>query len=89
MTLFSKYLYKQPITENEMSEEKKQCVDRVTHNPKAELEKQILQEGVNVDVLIDYNDLELGKLHVHKGDCVHYCMPGAADVVGARLLESF
>ena len=74
---------------DEMSEEKKQCIDRVTHNPKAELEKQILQEGVNVDVLIDYNDLELGALHVHKGDCVHYCMPGAADVVGARLLESF
>ena len=74
---------------DEMNEEKKQCIDRVTHNPKAELEKQILKAGVNVDVLLDYDDLELGALHVHKGDCVHYCMPGAADVVGARLLESF
>lgn len=67
----------------------KQCVDRVARNPRADLEKQILKAGVNVDVLIDYDDLELGALHVHKGDCLHYCMPGAADLVGARLLLSF
>jgi hypothetical protein len=74
---------------NGMNDEQKQCVNRVTHNPKAELEKQILKSGVNVDVLLDYDDLELGALHVHKGDCLHYCMPGAVDLVGARLLDSF
>eukprot|EP00984_Skeletonema_dohrnii_P006404 scaffold2295_cov93-Skeletonema_dohrnii-CCMP3373.AAC.1 len=72
-----------------MGDEQKQCVDRVARNPRAELEKQILKAGVNVDVLLDYDDLELGALHVHKGDCLHYCMPGAVDLVGARLLESF
>ncbi len=72
-----------------MDSKMKQCVNRVSTNPRAELEKQILKAGVNVDVLIDYDDLELGALHVHKGDCLHYCMPGAADLVGARLLLSF
>eukprot|EP00984_Skeletonema_dohrnii_P026028 scaffold15288_cov91-Skeletonema_dohrnii-CCMP3373.AAC.1 len=74
---------------NGMNDEQKQCVDRVTRNPRAELEKQIIKSGVNVDVLLDYDDLELGALHVHKGDCLHYCMPGAVDLVGARLLDSF
>jgi len=74
---------------NGMNHEQKQCVDRVARNPRAELEKQILKSGVNVDVLLDYDDLELGALHVHKGDCLHYCMPGAVDLVGARLLDSF
>jgi len=72
-----------------MDDKEKQCVDRISRNPRAELEKQIIEAGVNVDVLIDYDDLELGALHVHKGDCLHYCMPGAADLVGARLLMSF
>ena len=73
---------------NQMDESKKQCIDRVSSNPKADLEKEILQEGINIDILLDYDDLELGALHVHKGDCLHYCMPGVVDLVGARLLES-
>ena len=73
----------------QMDESKKQCIDRVSSNPKADLEKKILKAGINVDVLLDYDDLELGALHVHKGDCLHYCMPGVVDLVGARLLESF
>ena len=40
-------------------------------------------------MLLDYDDLELGALHVQRGDCMHYCMPGSADLVAARLLESF
>eukprot|EP00984_Skeletonema_dohrnii_P014962 scaffold6403_cov128-Skeletonema_dohrnii-CCMP3373.AAC.13 len=32
---------------NGMNDEQKQCVNRVTHNPKADLEKQILKSGVN------------------------------------------
>mmetsp|Transcript_21350 Transcript_21350/g.33015 ORF Transcript_21350/g.33015 Transcript_21350/m.33015 type:complete len:433 (+) Transcript_21350:1027-2325(+) len=72
-----------------MGDEQKQCVDRVARNPRAELEKRILKAGVSVDVLLDYDDLELGALHVQRGDCLHYCMPGAADLVAARLLDSF
>jgi hypothetical protein len=74
--------------QHRMDEEKSKCVERVASNPRAELEKRILKEGVNVDVLLDYDDLELGALHVQNGDCAHYCMPGAADLVAARLLES-
>lgn len=71
-----------------MDDVKNQCVERVAYNPRADLEKLILKAGFNVDVLIEYDDLELGALHVQKGDCTHYCMPGAADLVAARLLES-
>lgn len=72
-----------------MKMEEKVCIDSVPTNPKADLEKEILTPGVNVDVLLDYDDLELGRLHVQKGsDCSHYCMPGAPDVVGARLMEA-
>ncbi len=72
-----------------MDDEKSKCVERISHNPRAKMEKRIVKEGVSVDVLIEYDDLDLGALHVQKGDCVHYCMPGAADLVAARLLESF
>ena len=71
-----------------MTAKSRQCVASVTTNPRAELEKELLQPGVNVDVLMDYDDLDLGKMHVRKGhDCSHYCMPGVPDVVGARLLD--
>eukprot|EP00571_Detonula_confervacea_P013467 CAMPEP_0172306346 /NCGR_PEP_ID=MMETSP1058-20130122/7430_1 /TAXON_ID=83371 /ORGANISM="Detonula confervacea, Strain CCMP 353" /LENGTH=410 /DNA_ID=CAMNT_0013018193 /DNA_START=123 /DNA_END=1351 /DNA_ORIENTATION=- len=70
-----------------MTKESKACVDQVQSNPRAELEKELLTPGVNVDVLLDYDDLRLGKMHVRKGnDCSHYCMPGVPDVVAARLL---
>ncbi|KAL7523932.1 hypothetical protein ACHAXR_000365, partial [Thalassiosira sp. AJA248-18] len=74
-----------------MTLESKQCVDQVQFNPRAELEKVILQRpNVSVDVLLDYDDLNLGKMHVHHGhDCSHYCMPGVPDVVAARLMEEF
>eukprot|EP00984_Skeletonema_dohrnii_P005242 scaffold1835_cov95-Skeletonema_dohrnii-CCMP3373.AAC.6 len=79
----------QYIRKDRMDDERSKCVERVSYNPRAELEKRILKAGVNVDVLLDYDDLELGALHVQRGDCMHYCMPGAADLVAARLLESF
>mmetsp|Transcript_10022 Transcript_10022/g.16561 ORF Transcript_10022/g.16561 Transcript_10022/m.16561 type:complete len:438 (-) Transcript_10022:224-1537(-) len=72
-----------------MDGERSKCVERVRYNPRAKLEKRIVKAGVNVDVLLEYDDLELGALHVQRGDCIHYCMPGAADLVAARLLESF
>lgn len=71
-----------------MTKESKQCVDRVQSNPRAELEKELLAPGVNVDALLDYDDLELGAMHVRKNnDCSHYCMPGVPDLVAARLVE--
>lgn len=75
--------------QHNMDEEKSKCVERVALNPRAALEKRILKAGYNVDVLLDWADLELGALHVQKGDCAHYCMPGPADLVAARLLATF
>ena len=71
---------------NRMDDESNKCVSQVPYNPRARVEKRVLKPGVNVDVLLDYDDLELGNLHVHKGDCTHYCMPGAPDLIAARLL---
>lgn len=71
-----------------MTAKSKQCVDIVPSNPRADMEREILMPGINVDVLLDYGDLDLGRMHVSKGDdCSHYCMPGVPDVVAARLLE--
>ena len=71
-----------------MGKVNKVCIDRVDANPRAELEKSLLKPGDNVDVLLDYDDLNLGIMHVHRGnDCTHYCMPGVPDVVAARLLK--
>ena len=72
-----------------MNDERSKCVERVAYNPRAKQEKRILKAGSNVDVMLEYDDLDLGALHVQRGDCLHYCMPGAADLVAARLLESF
>ena len=72
-----------------MDAEKRKCIDRVAYNPRAELEKRMLKPGVNVDAMLDYDDLKLGALHIQKGDCLHYCMPGVVDLVAARLLELF
>lgn len=69
-----------------MDDESSKCVAQVPYNPRARIEMRVLKPGVNVDVLLDYDDLELGNLHVHKGDCTHYCMPGAPDLIAARLL---
>mmetsp|Transcript_14114 Transcript_14114/g.30284 ORF Transcript_14114/g.30284 Transcript_14114/m.30284 type:complete len:112 (-) Transcript_14114:188-523(-) len=63
------------------------CMDRVESNPRADVEKKILSPGVNVDVLLDYDDLDKGVMHVGKSDCSHYCMPGVPDIVAARLLD--
>ncbi len=71
-----------------MGKENKVCIDRVDANPRAELEKELLKPGENVDVLLDYDDLNLGVMHVQRGnDCSHYCMPGVPDVFAARLMK--
>jgi len=73
-----------------MTDESKKCVKEIPSNPRAKVEQELLIPGVNVDVLLDYDDLSLGHMHVQKGDdCSHYCMPGVPDVVGARLVEEF
>jgi hypothetical protein len=47
-----------------------------------------LKSGENVDILIDYEDLNLDMMHVRRGtDCSHYCMMGVPDVVAARLMK--
>jgi hypothetical protein len=72
----------------EMGKTETKCTDRVDSNPRAELEKELLKPGENVDVLFDYDDLNLGMMHVRTGnDCSHYCMPGVPDVVAARLMK--
>jgi hypothetical protein len=71
-----------------MAKENKVCNDRVDANPRAELEKELLLPGENVNVLLDYDDFNLGVMHVQRGnDCSHYCMPGVPDVVAARLMK--
>ncbi|KAL3762388.1 hypothetical protein ACHAW5_004705 [Stephanodiscus triporus] len=71
-----------------MGKVNKVCIDSVHANPRAELEKSLLKPGYNVDVLLDYDDLNLGIMHVQRGnDCTHYCMPGVPDVVAARLMK--
>ena len=71
-----------------MSVGSKQCVNRISANPRADFERKILKVGKNVDAILEYDDLKFGQMHVHHGqDCSHYCMPGVPDVVGAQLLE--
>ena len=73
--------------EQNMTSQTLKCVDQVESNPRAEQEKKMLKPGVNVDVLLDYDDLSLGSMHVQYGDCSHYCMPGPPDGVAARLMH--
>ena len=70
-----------------MTSQTKQCVDQIPSNLRADQEKKMLLPGVNVDVLLDYDDLHLGSMHVQYGDCSHYCMPGPPDGVAARLMH--
>jgi len=65
----------------------RRCIAEVPSNPRADIEKILLQPGINVDALLDYDDLQFGKMHVRNGDCSHYCMPGVPDVVASRLLK--
>ena len=44
--------------------------------------------GGNVDAVVEYDDLDLGSLHMRHTDCSHYCLPGVPDVVAARLLRT-
>ena len=53
MTLFSKYLYKQPIMENEMSEEKKIILEMLKDGKISVEEAEQLLEKVNPDESFD------------------------------------
>ena len=65
------------------------CVPNVTINPRREVELHVWKPGENVDLIFDYDDLELGNLHINMGgtDCTHYCMPGPPDVAASRLVQ--
>ncbi|KAL7543352.1 hypothetical protein ACHAWF_007367, partial [Thalassiosira exigua] len=39
-----------------MDRDQMQCVDRVTSNPRAEAEREILIPGTNVDAVVEYDD---------------------------------
>jgi hypothetical protein len=73
--------------EMSMTPQSMKCVPRIQSNPRADQEKQMLKPGVNVDVLLDYDDLQFGEMHVQYGDCSHYCMPGVPDGVATRLMQ--
>ena len=62
------------------------CRTGVRVNPRQDFELKHLNVS-NVDHILDYQDLELGALHIDKRDCTHYCMPGVPDGVSARLLS--
>ncbi len=70
-----------------MTAESRKCINQIHKNPRSEQEKKMLTPGVNVDVSLDYDDLNLGSMHIQHGDCSHYCMPGVPDVVAARLMQ--
>ena len=78
---------------NMTSPHSKHCLARVANNPRSDLEMSILQPvdpsgGGNVDAVVEYDDLDLGSLHMRHTDCSHYCLPGVPDVVAARLLRT-
>lgn len=62
------------------------CVDRVKSNVRKDKEVKALAPGINVDLVLDYDDLELGSYHIGGNDCSHYCMPGVPDFVASRLI---
>ncbi|KAL3761238.1 hypothetical protein ACHAWU_007055 [Discostella pseudostelligera] len=70
-----------------MTPQSKKCIPGITSNPRADQEKKMLKPGVNGDVLLDYDDLQFGTMHVQYGDCSHYCMPGVPDGVATRLMQ--
>ena len=67
----------------------KGCVPNLKVNPRREVELQVWKPGENVDLIFDYEDLELGTHHIDMGgkDCTHYCMPGPPDVAASRLVQ--
>ena len=62
------------------------CIDRVEKNVRKDAEMKALTPGKNVDLMLNYNDLELGSCHIGGDDCSHYCMPGVPDFVASRLI---
>uniref|UniRef100_A0A7S3FFP7 SGNH hydrolase-type esterase domain-containing protein n=1 Tax=Haptolina ericina TaxID=156174 RepID=A0A7S3FFP7_9EUKA len=63
------------------------CVERVARNPRADMERTILQGRTGVlRHMLEYDDLGLGALHIGLRDCTHYCMPGVPDVMAARMV---
>ena len=63
------------------------CIDNA-QSPIQAVERHFLTPGANVDAIVDYDDADLGMMHIARGDCSHYCMPGVPDIVAARLLNS-
>jgi len=52
------------------------CLSSVTHNIRNELEFTYLKINESVNSIVNYNDTNLGDMHIGNSDCTHYCLPG-------------
>ncbi len=63
------------------------CLKLIDIDPRREIERELLQSGKHIDSILDAIDMkELGDLHIGRGDCTHYCMPGIPDISAHRLV---
>ncbi len=64
------------------------CLKSIDIDPRREIERELLQSGKHIDSILDAIDMkELGDLHIGRGDCTHYCMPGIPDISAYSLVH--
>ena len=63
------------------------CFHNVTHSTRNELELKYLKINESVNNIIQYNDTNLGDMHIGNGDCTHYCLPGLPDIVAEEIFK--
>ena len=63
------------------------CLASAARNTRRDAERAVLTEGRHAHLILDYDDLGLGDLHVGAGDCSHFCMPGLPDILVERLFQ--
>jgi hypothetical protein len=64
------------------------CRETLPENPRSKLEVQVLSPN-DIDRVFDYDDLQLGGMHIGNGDCSHYCMPGPPDRIAASIYAAW
>ena len=62
------------------------CLSNITHNVRNELEYKYFKVDKNVNGIINFNDTNLGDMHIGNGDCTHYCQPGLPDIIAEELM---